>query len=178
MPDPRDLWTSQPAPARTFDPAILRQRLERQRRRLDRRNLAEYLAGAFVIAAFLAFAIIGSEPVRRAGALLTVAGTVFALWQLRRRATPEPTPESGDLVAFQRAELTRQIAALESVALWYLAPFVPGFVVFTIGDMRADGQIAPGLFTLAAGAAVFGVIWRLNLRAAAELRRERDALEQ
>jgi hypothetical protein len=67
---------------------------------------------------------------------------------------------------------------------WYLAPFIPGMVVFLAGVSFTEANPAPlpaRLVVFLAGlglmAAVFAVIWLLNARAAARIDAEIKAVD-
>ena len=130
-------WLSQSVetpPMTAIDLATAATRFERKVRR---RNLIEYAAGAFVVIAFGGMAIFGHQGwIVRLGEALGVLGVGFILWQLHLRGSPTRTPaaaSSEGLLAFQRAELVRQRDALRSVPLWYLLPIVPSFAVIDVG---------------------------------------------
>ena len=77
----------------------------RLERKLRRRNLIEYAAGAFVIAMFGRDAWLAPNVVLLVGNLLIVLGTLFLLWQLGRRASaPLPGAEAltQDCRSYQR----------------------------------------------------------------------------
>jgi len=86
-------------------------------------------------------------------------------------------PNGADTVTglrFYRAQLERQLEVLKSVWSWYLAPLVPGFVVYTIGHPlkvpRLASWVGLALMDLAV-AAMFVFIWRMNQKAARCLQR-------
>ncbi|MBP6690538.1 MAG: hypothetical protein KA153_11140, partial [Hyphomonadaceae bacterium] len=85
---------------------------------------------------------------------------------------------------FHRAELTRQRDALRTVWSWYLAPFVPGMLVFLAGVSFTPENPAPfparlGVFLAGLGimAGVYAVIWWLNAIVAKRLDSEIAALD-
>src|SRR3546814_9157959 len=61
---------------------------------------------------------------------------------------------------------------LARVGRWYLAPFVPGLLLFLLGQAKASGMGGSLVFLLVVAfpLLVFGGIWMLNRRAAALLR--------
>lgn len=110
----------------------LRERADRFRRKIVRRNLIEYAAGAFVVAAFAALALFGPLLALRIGSALVVGGTCVVLWQLHRRGSPLSPMEHGgklSVLDYQRLELLRQRDAVDSVFVWYLLPLIPGMLV-------------------------------------------------
>jgi hypothetical protein len=74
---------------------------------------------------------------------------------------------------------------LRTVWSWYLAPFVPGMVVFLAGVSFTEANPAPlparlGVFLAGVGlmAAVFAVIWLLNAVAAKKLDAQIAAMDR
>jgi hypothetical protein len=89
------------------------------------------------------------------------------------------------VVVFHRVALIRQRDALRSVGTWYLAPFVPGLVLFVLGryfQFHAPGRPLPWdrqIILLCAVIAVLisGINWLLNVCGAERLQREIDHLD-
>jgi uncharacterized membrane protein YecN with MAPEG domain len=183
--DPRKLWQSQPT---EYDPMTLAAIHEKARvfgAKVRRRNAIEYIASAVVVLGFLPAVLHRGSWMMQAGGALIIAGTVFMVWQLHRRASAKSVPQAGKAaVDFYRAELTRQRDALRSVAVWYIAPFVPGMALLLMGrwfqshatrwPVGADHFII--LLTAAVAFLVFMVIWLLNQRGADRLQRRIDEL--
>ena len=178
--DPKSLWQEQAVTVAAFTPEDLRARLVRQRRTLRLRNLVEYVAGAVVMAAFGVIAAIWDDVLVRAAAGLIMLGVVVSLWQLHRRASAAPVPAEGDLLAFHRQQLARQLAALRSVWLWYLGPLVPGMTLFVFARFRdlPPGQVWPPVLGTAWMVACFGAIWLINHLAARRLARQIEDLDR
>ncbi len=68
-----------------------------------------------------------------------------------------------------RAELERQYQVVRDVWWWYLAPLVPGFVVYTIGYAIQSPKPAAWAVLAIMDAVVAGMfvwIWRMNQEAA------------
>ncbi|MEQ1812619.1 MAG: hypothetical protein ABL889_22020, partial [Terricaulis sp.] len=129
------------------------------------------------------------EPIIRVGAGLIIAGALYVCWKLHElgRAATRGELDAGaqSWAAFHRAELTRQRDALRTVWSWYLAPFVPGMLVFLAGVSFAPDNPAPfpvrlGVFLAGLGimASVYAVIWWLNAVAAKRLDAEITALDR
>lgn len=140
---------------------------------IRRRNRREYAATALVVAIFAFYAVIFTEPLVRLGSLLVVAGALVVAWQLARRTSrPDPDAEAQDISGYYRARLVREEHMLARVGRWYLAPFVPGLLVFLLGQAKASGMGGSLVFLLVVAfqLLVFGGIWMLNRRAAAMLR--------
>ncbi|KTE17698.1 hypothetical protein [Sphingopyxis sp. H115] len=167
------LWhDSQPA----FEPLALEE-IKRQAGRfgdaIRRRNRREYAATALVIVVFALYAAIFSEPLIKIGSLLVIAGALVVAWQLARRTSrPDPDAEAQDISGYYRERLVREEHMLARVGRWYLAPFVPGLLVFMLGQAKASGMgdSLVFLFVVALQLLVFGGVWILNRRAAAILR--------
>lgn len=161
---------------------------QRFQSRIRSRNMMEYGAAAFVIAAFAWMAVTIPEPIVRVGAALIIAGALYVCWKLHElgRAATRGELDAGaqSWAAFHRAELTRQRDALRTVWSWYLAPFVPGMLVFLAGVSFTEANPAPlparlGVFLAGLGimAAVYAVIWWLNAIVAKRLDSEIAALD-
>ena len=138
-----------------------------------RRNRREYVATALVVAVFAFYAAIFAEPLVKLGSLLIIAGALVVAWQLARRTSrPDPDAEAEDVSGYYRARLVREEHMLARVGRWYLAPFVPGLLLFLLGQAKASGMGGSLVFLLVVAfqLLVFGSIWILNRRAAAMLR--------
>jgi hypothetical protein len=173
------------APAPAFDQ--VRGGADLFHRRIRRRNAIEYAAGIFVLLVFSAYAWWLPSPAARAGAMLIVIGNFVVAWQLRRRASAVPPPEAEagaqPILVHQRAQLARQRDALASIFTWYLLPFVPGLAVMMFAPAFDRGPSAlatlswAGWMSIAVVAAVFGLIWWLNRRAAARMQAQIEAID-
>ena len=140
---------------------------------IRRRNRREYVATALVVAVFAFYAAIFAEPLVKLGSLLIIAGALVVAWQLARRTSrADPDAEAQDISGYYRARLVREEHMLARVGRWYLAPFVPGLLLFLLGQAKASGMGGSLVFLLVAALQllVFGGIWILNRRAAAMLR--------
>lgn len=157
--------------------------------RIRNRNMIEYVAAGSVVAFFVWMIATVPEPIVQVGAGLIVLGALYVCWKLYQlgRAATRSEMERGaqSWVAFHRAELVRQREALRTVWSWYLAPFVPGMVVFLAGVSFTEANPAPlparlGVFMAGLGlmAAVFAVIWLLNAVAAKKLDADIAALDR
>lgn len=185
---PVPLWTDAARDAAFTDPAEARRRAGAFERTIRRRNLIEYAAGALVFALFFAGAVgalwIGEWAIAGSFALI-LAGIALVVRNLARRAgNLTRRPEEPCLVHLRR-QYARQYIALRSVGTWYLAPLVPGLVLFyaviawkvslVAGWREALSGIAgPFALTLA----LFGAILAANLLAARGLKRKIDALDE
>lgn len=180
----KQLWKSQSAETVIFSADELQARARAFQHRINRRNRIELAAGAAVIAAYCIYFWLFPFLWIRTGCVLVVLGVLVVLHQLHRRARSR-TPPAESLamahLAFYRAELVRQRDALRDVWLWYVAPFVPGLLVFRWGvetELASSGAGWRGpLVHLAMAAFALGVMW-LNRRSARKLQLEIDALDR
>ncbi len=157
--------------------------------RVRLRNTLEYVAAAFVVVFFGWTAVTVPEPIVQIGAGLIMAAALYVCWQLYRlgRSATRGELNAGaqSWAAFHRGELARQREALRTVWSWYLAPFVPGMVVFLAGVSFTEANPAPFLarlavFVVGAGlmAAVFAAVAWINALAVKKLDAEIAALDQ
>jgi hypothetical protein len=189
MPD-RDplqtLWTQQTQETFSMSLADIHAHSRRFRSRIRIRNLTEYAAAALVVAVFGWMAFLIPDLVVKAGCILTALGAVYVAYALHEKAgTFGGRPEGAEpLLDYHRAELLRQRQALATVPRWYLAPFVPGILIFIGGVSFAPDTGLPLLarlsqfgISLAIVSAVFaGVAW-LNVRAVKQLDAEIAAID-
>ncbi len=128
--DLQNLWQNQP-PA-PFHMALeeVRARAFKFRRTLVLRNIREYLAAIFIVAVFGAQVVKSSDTVTRIGSALSVIGAIYVAIYLYRWGTPHEMVGSG--LEFYRQELERQRDLLNSVWRWYLAPLIPGPMIFVL----------------------------------------------
>ena len=162
-PDPKALWKGQAMTPQILTTELLETRSRQLDSRIGKRNRWEYLAGLIggVVTLVLGLFVLLSGPLdppaimTGAGLLLVAAGSVVSMLQLHRR-TGGGTSITGAtaILASYRAELVRQRDALRSVLLWYVLPFIPGFLLiygsalFTPGGF-AWGALIPAGITIA-----------------------------
>lgn len=178
----KNAWKAQPTAPLVLDTAQLEKRARRFRLAVRLRNAVEYAAGLFVMAVFLWYAWRFPGVLMRTGSLLAAVGVGVVLWQLHCRASARALlPDTGAAcIDFHRADLERQRDALRSVWRWYIAPLVPGVVVFRWGveTELADSTLfarGPGANLVIAG--VFIAVILLNLWGAHRLQKRIDALK-
>lgn len=177
--DIRHVWQNQPLENKPMPLVEIRRKARQFEKRISRRNLREYIAGAVGVVTFTVYLFIFPNPVARTGSALIIAGALCVLFQIYKRATPGTLPEHLALTAsleFHRRELARQRDLLRSVWLWYLGPFVPGILVFGIGVSPRHGTASwlnavPFLL-------IFGAVMWLNYRAAKGLDRQIAELDK
>ena len=168
------LWQSDTA---AFDPMPVEEVRRRASRLGDivaRRNRREYMAATIVIAGFAVYAVVLPGLLFKLGSLLVIAGTLFVSWQLTRRTSrPDPAAEATDIRSYYRARLVREEHMLSRVGRWYLAPLLPGLLLFMTAQALNDRYGMVGSTVLIGGPLLlFGAIWLLNRRGAAMLRRQ------
>jgi Flp pilus assembly protein TadB len=175
------LWQDQPVENAAMSLEEIRDKAQKFRARIRRRNLREYLAAVVVVIAFAYYIYKFTDPLIRIGSGLVIAGAMWTMYQLHRRTAPRSLPAGLALVGsleFYRQELIRQRDALHSVWVWYILPMTPGLVVFIAGTRPTRAlMVAPFVGTLTA---VSLGIWWMNRKAAVRLNRqiaELDSLE-
>ena len=188
--DMKNLWQGQPTEPPKSSPEDMRRKMHKFERRIFWRNMREYAAGAFVIAAFGFYEWKFPALLVRIGSGLIIAATIYVMFQLHRRASVRPAPADLGLstcIDFHRHALERQRDALRAVWSWYLLPFIPGFTVFSIGmavNQRAArpgdlGHLVMGFGILTGcAAAVFFGVWKLNQWGAKKLQSQIDELDK
>lgn len=181
MPD-RDplqtLWTQQTQETFSMSLADIHAHSRRFQSRIRTRNLTEYAAAALVVAVFGWMAFLIPDLVVKAGCILTALAAAYVAYALHTKASaPGSQPDGGEpLLDFHRAELLRQRQALATVPRWYLAPFVPGMLLFVGGVSFTPDSGLPlmarffqfGIATAIVAAVFAGVAW-LNARAVKQL---------
>ena len=175
--DIRNVWQNQSVDNAAMPLEEIRRRAQKFQSKIAWRNRREYLGAAIVVITFGYYIYKFPYPMIRAGSALIIAGTLYVIYQLHRRASPQTLPSELALVGsveFYRRQLVRQRDALQSVWKWYLSPLIPGLLVFTAGIPwgRPDPHRRSGAFYFAFIAIVFLGIWWLNRRAAARLDRQ------
>jgi hypothetical protein len=177
--DPQNLWQGQEVEKVILTVDEVRRRAARFERRIHWRNMREYVAGALVVALFSG-QLWRARGWRLTPAMLSIAGTIYVMFQLHRRDSVRHLPAEVGIrgsIEFHRVELERQRDALHAVWRWYLLPFVPGLaaVLVVTGidrgiNARLIGAGVGFVLTLAA-------IWALNKRGARRLDRRIQELK-
>jgi hypothetical protein len=183
MTDARKLWTSGSKVPVQVDAKEIAAQAERFARRMFWANGKEYIAGAIVIPVFVAYAAlpqVGLPLLSRIASGLTVVAAIFVLAHLWRRGGGGAADlRWGDttLSAYRR-QLERRRELLRDVPRWYLAPFLPGLVLFHIGTALGPrpGAWRGSAISGAVSIAVFIAIAILNRRGARKLDAEIAAL--
>jgi len=160
----------------------IRARAQKSERKVQRRNLWEYVGAIVVVVGVGRTAIIDSSTAVRAGAGLVMLATAYVVYRLYKRGSMDPLPAGLALTSsldFYRGELVRQRDLLEGVWSWYLLPFVPGVATILIGRAveRPDGWLRP-LLTAAALVVMSTILVRKNARAARKIQGRIDELDR
>jgi hypothetical protein len=172
----RELW-KQEEPRMDITVEEVAARAAKFQRTIKWRNVREYAAAAFMIV-WMAWSMKDPMPILvRIGSVLLAAGVVFVVVTLRRRgraahqdAGAAPTSQ---VLRSLVAELRRQRDLLRDVPRWYLAPFVPGFLLIAIGRFLEQPEKWPvQVRFLLSTAAIFAFVAWLNRRAARNLDKE------
>ena len=153
----------------------IRRKAQQFEKRIKNRNLREYLGGAVGLAIFTIYFFLFPSPTARAGSVLIIAGLLCIMIQIYKRASPGKFPVDlplTDSLDFHRGELVRQRDLLKSVLWWYLAPIVPGLVVFGAGVAPRHAAVAGALINAIPLLCIFGAIYWANHRAAHGLDRK------
>jgi len=148
-------------------------RLDRRIRRRDARELIAAAIGGLLIAP----GMFRGPLLSRIGAAIVICGLVVIAVRLARARNIDSAASDASLsvVAALEAELRRvdaQIALLESVLWWYVAPVLAGAFMIVAGSLGASR------ITLAYGVAVMLLAWgivALNARAARRVLHPRRA---
>lgn len=182
----RESWQAAPATAPLPPLEDLRARADRFRRRIRRRNVIEYAAGAIVIAVFSTVALLVPLAMLRTGSALLIGGVCVVLWQLHRRGAPLSLPESGGqipVLEYQRNELSRQRDALDAILVWYLLPLIPGMLailslpLFEKSFPHGGETLFDSFMRFGFCAIVFVAVYLLNKAGARRLQREIDEID-
>jgi hypothetical protein len=185
--DPKTIWKEQKMTAQTLTPTQLENRHHRLEGRIRLRNRVEYIAGGAVFVGSLLlggwFLLDGPnlvETVLGVGTLLLGIGALVACLQLRRRTGGDLRMDgAGTTLTYYRADLACQRDALRSIFGWYIAPFLPGFVLIygsVFLDPKADTfwAAAPALVTVA----FLAWVLHINRKAADCIDEELRALDE
>jgi len=166
------LWQDQPVKEIKMPIEEIRRRAGRFERKIRWRNIREYVASLIAVGLFVYFLATSHDLLSRVTFALFIAAMLWIVVALHRKGSAKKLPEGADTLTslrFYRAELERQREVVGNVWWWYLAPLVPGFVVYTIGYAvkfpRPAAWLGLALMDVIV-AGMFYVIWRMNLRAA------------
>lgn len=186
--DLKSLWRDQLIEDRPVTLDNIRKNADVFQSQIRRRNRREMIAAGLVLLIFGFYTWVFPGWMIKTGSALVMVGTLWIVWQLRRRASAGSLPESSGmaLLEFHRQQLLRQRDAAKSVAWWYIAPMIPGVVMMTLGryfqfhapgrTLAWDHQIV--ILCSAIAALTFAIVWLLNAWAAERLQRRIDELDK
>jgi len=173
----QELWQDQPVEGIQMSVEELRRRAGKFERTIYWRNVREYVGSLLAVGPLTYFFATTHDVLSRVSFGLFIAAMLWIVVQLHRKGSSKKLPSGVDTLTglrFYRAELERQLEVLTSVWSWYLAPLVPGLVVYTIGQAvkvpRLRSWAALALMNLVVAAAFVG-IWKMNQKAARCLQR-------
>jgi hypothetical protein len=178
----QNIWLRQPLEGIQMSAEVLRNRAGKFERRIMRRNLREYVSSLVAAGAFIYFFTTTQAVLFRLAYALFIAGLAWIVFQLHRKGSAKTIPAdmgTSTSLQFFRAELERQRDVVKNVWSWYLSPLVPGFIVLTAGSVTARPYphgLASAAILDAFVAALFFVVWKMNVRAARCLQRMIDEL--
>lgn len=178
-------WQTQQTENITMSIEEIRRKAGKFQRRIWWRNAREYVAFAIVVIVFGYYIKWIPNAVARVGSVMTIAGALYAAYQLHRRASSEDVPTAAGLdhcLGFHRRGLERQRDALENIWSWYLGPLIPGLAVFIAGTAIAAPipiryRVLTAAISLAFVGVVFWLVARLNLVGARKLQIKIDELK-
>lgn len=177
------LWQDQPVEGITMSVETIRKRAGKFERKILWRNVREYVAALIATALLGYFLVTAKDVFARVTFGLFIAGLLWMVVQLHRKGSVMTMPAGlGTLTSLQfyRTQLERQREAVDTVWSWYLAPLIPGLLVYTVWSAIRSPHPATwvGLAVMdVVIAGVFYVIWKMNARAARCLQRMIDELK-
>jgi hypothetical protein len=181
--DLRALWRQQPVKeVREMTIEDLREHRVRLAKKESRRLWSETIAGAISMALLTALGVraAGAPLVQVACAMLVIGeGVVIAnLWRRGRPGLVPLDASTASHLAHYRTELAKERNLLATVAAWYLAPTLPGLMLFPIAVALEIGvsPVIVGAVTIASLALVEAIIVAVNRRQARRLAQEIEAL--
>jgi hypothetical protein len=178
----QEIWQCQAVEGLHLSADEIRRRAGKFQSRIHWRNLGEYAGGLVATLLFGSFLLKSHDILFRTAFGFFIAGLAYVAFQLQRKGSARSMPAamgSATCLQFYRRELERQRDLVASVWRWYLGPLVPGFAMYSLAyalafphpDKLAGLALLDGM-----AAALFFLIWRLNVRAARSLQRLIDDL--
>ena len=139
----RELWQGQQTEGVHMSVEQIRASAGKFQRRIQGRNLREYIAAA-VVAVFFGFEFGRTDdPLARTGFGLVIAGMCYLVWHLHTNGSSSSLPEDVGIstcIQFQRRELVRQRDLLTGVWRWYLGPLIPGLAAVGLTPLAKDSH--------------------------------------
>lgn len=181
--NPQDLWQSQPEEETNMTLATIRSKALKFQTKIRRRNIREYVGLVIGTVMYGAFVWLLPGLLTKVGAVLTLAGMYFSVYQIYRDGSSQEVPvdsSARDCLEFHRRQLVRQRDMLTRVGPRHIGPVMPGFLLFYAGVWASSVSNAKTavvmVITGILAASVFGFIYWLNVRAAKRMQQELDAL--
>lgn len=179
--DLKTIWQSQNQEAIQMSIDEIRTKARSFERKIRRRNLREYIAGALVAAAFALFAWHAPSTILRVGYLSVAAGGLCFAYELHRRGSSRTEPKALGAMGcldFYLGQLERERKLLDESWKWMMW-LIPGLVVLMAGAI-ATGPVSKVLPFLVVAflwtATWFWMMLRRNKRKALALQREIEEL--
>ena len=158
--DLKVLWKEQSVNPLRISPQQLRKEAEKLRTGVRRRSIVGGGAVTIVILAWTLFFFVFQNWLQRLGSILTVAGNLYMLVQLRLRpARAMPGVGETDCIRFYRAELERQRDFHRGKWFWSrLLILFPGPIIWIVGFARAYPQLEPSIWLVFAAFLIFAAM--------------------
>jgi Flp pilus assembly protein TadB len=178
----KEIWRCQPVEGIKMSAEQIRKRAGSFEKKIMWRNVREYISGGIAAVLFVYFIATNHDPLFRAACVVMIVGLAYVAWQLHRKGSAKSVPEemgAASSLQFYRKQLERQRDMAASVWSWYLAPLVPGLILFAISSALADPRPRKLIFLAlfyGFSAGLFVFIWKLNARGARCLQRMIDEL--
>ena len=137
----QEIWQCQPVEGLKISVEEIHHRAEKFEKKIMWRNVREHLSGLVAAVLFGSFFVKSHDPLFRTACGLLIAGLAYVAWQLYRKGSSRNLPEhlgSESSLQFYRKQLEQQRDLAASVWSWYLAPLVPGLVLFAVSSALAD----------------------------------------
>lgn len=180
--DVSKVWQNQSVEVVQMSLDEIRKKAQKFTTRILWRNVGEYLGAVLAIACFGYYFWRFEGILLRTGSALVIAGTLYVVYQLRKRGSAKTVPSDMALTTcleFHRSQLRKQRDLLQGVWSWYLLPLVPGMVVFLVGSAveHPPANWTPLSVTVASCVVLLLLIGKLNQWAARRLQHQIDALD-
>lgn len=183
--DPQQLWQAQPKTYAPITLAEIHRRARGFRRDALRRRIASWVSVALAIVAMSWRLMKVTSWMMQLGAALTLVAVLFVLWRWQQINAVGPLPDEGEaLVAAYRSNLVRLRDARRNIALWFIAPALPGMVLLVLGrwfqrhttglPIPLDHLIVVLVTTIVGLSLALSYLW--NQRQADQLQRKIDEL--
>lgn len=139
--DAKTLWQAQPTAATPVSLAEIKRRARWSLRIIAMRNGADYLAYVVAVVWLLygATYLFPHPALRIASAISVIVSLVacYLIWRTASAIRPPTEASAREFLAFQRAQIARQLHAVHRSWIWYLGPLVVIMAVFAAAVMVA-----------------------------------------